>query len=735
MWASSMAASAPTSASTEGSLYGTAKGFIPESTWNDSSSVNTAYIDNVNSGHGATAGSGGISSCATTPAGVCTGYPKPSWQTGPGVPEDGVRDIPDVSLFAANGYYGASWATCTDDSAGGGNYDNCVVTNGNFYLIGYGGTSTSSPATAGIFALVSQANGGSVGLPNLKLYSLAAGSHSSSIFYDTTVGNNSVPCTGPTGECITAASGKFLDGYNTGTGYDLATGLGSLNITNLISEWSSVLPQSSIVITPSAYNINVNQALTVGVSVNGESADGGAPTGTASLTISTYNGGTQTLVVSGESSTTSFSVPANSLPVGTDTVTVSYSGNTNYAAGTASVTITVTKTTPTITWGAVPASMNQSATLPVTVTVNAAGGLGTPTGSITLTSGTYNSGAQAINGSGVLNYTIPAYSLPVGNDVITATYSGDSNYGTANGNSTSINVIGSSYSITASNVTLTAGATTGNTSNITITPSGGYAGTVTWTAAVQTAPTGAVGTPTFTYSPTGGLVFTAASSTAQTGTVTVGTTANSAAKGPGSGPLTHAGLVKTGWFTAAGGSILASFLLFLVPGKLAARSRKLRSMMMALFMVCAVSFVVIGCGSGGSSAPLVPTVTVTPSKASFAINSAVSFQVAVTAPAGQSTVPTGTVSLSGAGATAITATLVNGSATINAPAGTFTETGAQTIYVSYTGDTKFSSGSGNTPVTINPAGTTTGSYVIKVTAVGTDPAATTKTATFNLTVN
>jgi hypothetical protein len=157
-------------------------------------------------------------------------------------------------------------------------------------------------------------------------------------------------------------------------------------------------------------------------------------------------------------------------------------------------------------------------------------------------------------------------------------------------------------------------------------------------------------------------------------------------------------------------------------------------MLMALLMACAVGFVIIGCGSS-STPPATPTVTVTPSKATFAINSAVSFQIAVAAPAGNSKVPTGTVSLSGAGSTAITGTLANGTATINAPAGTFKTAGAQTIYVSYAGDTKFTSATGNTAVTINPAGTTTGAYVITVTAVGTDAATTTKTVNFNLTVN
>ncbi len=601
--------------SNAGAYYGTAKSFIPESTWNNSTSVNTLIVDN-SALTNIVGGSGGISSCVN--AACNAGYPKPSWQSGPGVPADGVRDIPDVSLFASNGNYGAAWLVCTDSAT-------CALSGGSFNFSAFGGTSTSAPATAGIFALVTQKVGGNIGLPNPALYSLASGAHAASVFNDTVVGNISVPCSGPVGQCTPAAVGDFLTGYNTTVGYDTATGLGSLNITNLLTDWPATPYLATIVLTPSATVIHTTDALTVGVSVNGSAADGGAPTGTVTLTMYTYSGGTQTLVASGNDGTASFTIPASTFAAGTYQLTVTYSGDGNYNVGSASTTITV------------------------------------------------------------VDYT---------------------------------------YNITASNVTLTAGATTGNTSTITVTPSGGYSGTVTWTAVVTSSPAGAVGIPTLT--PSAGLVFTSASNAAQTGTVTVNSTAAYAIKAPVAGQ--RAGLTKTGWFTAAGGSIFASFLLFFVP-----RSRKWRKMMMAVFLFCAVGFVVIGCG--GSSKPVAPTVSVTPSKTTFNKNTAVSFQVTIAAPAGNSSVPTGTVSLSGAGSAAITGTLANGTATINAPANTFTATGSQTITVSYSGDTKFTTASGTATVTIDPPATTAGNYVVTVTAVGTDAAATTKITTFTLTVN
>jgi len=115
------------------------------------------------------------------------------------VPADSVRDIPDVSFMAGNGVDPATWLVCTDDT--GQNSSGVTVTadcetqsDGYFYFAGFGGTSTASPAFAGMLALVEQKVGGRLGTDaNATLYALFNGSHASSIFHDTTVGNNSVP--------------------------------------------------------------------------------------------------------------------------------------------------------------------------------------------------------------------------------------------------------------------------------------------------------------------------------------------------------------------------------------------------------------------------------------------------------------------------------------------------------------------------------------------------------------
>ena len=98
------AASAPNywSATNNQATGASALGYIPETPWNQSCAAQgAANCTPGGSGFNIVGGSGGPSTCATSNDGVCAGWPKPSWQTGPGVPQDGVRDQPDVSMFAS----------------------------------------------------------------------------------------------------------------------------------------------------------------------------------------------------------------------------------------------------------------------------------------------------------------------------------------------------------------------------------------------------------------------------------------------------------------------------------------------------------------------------------------------------------------------------------------------------------------------------------------------------------
>jgi subtilase family serine protease len=264
--------------STNTSTYGSAKSYIPEIPWNNScASALLASAEGYSTTYGTSgfcnsttgknyylttgSGSGGPSGCATGTAstsgvvsGTCKGYAKPSWQSLVGVPSDGVRDIPDVSLFAANGVWGHYFVYCYTNSAGGGT--SCAGAPSTWS--GAGGTSFSSPILAGMQALVNQ-KWGRQGNPNPIYYKIAAAEYgtsgsstcnsskgnavgSSCVFYDVTQGDMDVNCTGtrncyrPSGTngVLSTSSSSYAPAYKTGTGWDFATGIGSVNAYNLV---------------------------------------------------------------------------------------------------------------------------------------------------------------------------------------------------------------------------------------------------------------------------------------------------------------------------------------------------------------------------------------------------------------------------------------------------------------------------------------------------------------------
>jgi subtilase family serine protease len=224
----------------------------------------------------AVGGSGGPSGCATgspsvsgVVSGSCRGYPKPSWQYGlVGNPGDGVRDIPDVALFASNGFWDAYYVVCwsnpnTDPIVGGG----FTCTGAPSTWAGFGGTSVSSPIMAGIQALVNQKTHSRWGNPNTVYYSLArkeygfSGSSAcnsttvdktsnSCVFYDVTQGDNvavcsvdgkkSYNCQIPKKDTfgLLSTSNQFPEpAYSTNTGWDFPSGIGSVNAYNLVMDW------------------------------------------------------------------------------------------------------------------------------------------------------------------------------------------------------------------------------------------------------------------------------------------------------------------------------------------------------------------------------------------------------------------------------------------------------------------------------------------------------------------
>jgi subtilase family serine protease len=278
---------------TNSPYYSSALSYIPEIPWNDScasqlitlalgftqsygptgscnSSIGEEFL-------GVVAGSGGASSCAYgNPAipgvvgGNCRGYQKPLFQyLVYGNPQDGVRDVPDVSLFAGNGVWGHYYVICYSDPTPGYFGAPCVGAPVNWS--GGGGTSFASPIMAGIQAMINQTSGGPQGNPNYVYYSLAAseygfrgnGSCNSTlgnqadpncIFYDVTLGDNDVNCLplvvegvtlgsfdcyydGATNGVLSTSTKSYKPAYVTAKGYDYPTGIGTVNAFNLAKNW------------------------------------------------------------------------------------------------------------------------------------------------------------------------------------------------------------------------------------------------------------------------------------------------------------------------------------------------------------------------------------------------------------------------------------------------------------------------------------------------------------------
>jgi Bacterial Ig-like domain (group 3) len=470
----------PTSTTTAASTYwgstnnattaASALSYIPETPWNDSTCATqypTMACTPATTGDDLTAGSGGPSNCVqstTNSSGnvICTtnnkaypngGYPKPSWQIGiKGMPNDSVRDQPDVSFFASNGGNGVAYVTCQSDANTGTGSSNtsCDLNSPylDFQLVG--GTSAATPAFAAVMALVNQAIGQRQGNANYVLYALAAndanyagGSCNSAtpplaacVFNDVVQAsnsngvewNNSVACVGGSPNCSQSSASLFgilvlnnTPAFVAGAQYDLATGLGSLNVGNLLTKWSSAsrTPTMTALSNPNPTTPTSGGNFTVTVTVT---ATSGTPTGDVSLNALASDG--VTIVGSfGPFTLSGGTVNASTtlLPPGAALVSATYGGDATHAGSTSNP--------PTALAGPVAGAGKSSKTTVGVVTFDSSGNPSTPaTGSIASfvygsTNGYYlNIAVQDASGNPCsFNYpnTKPATSVPCPTGTIT----------------------------------------------------------------------------------------------------------------------------------------------------------------------------------------------------------------------------------------------------------------------------------------------------------------------------
>ena len=570
--------------------------YIPEDVWNQSCTAANCASGND---PGIWAGGGGVSIYSST---------KPSWQSGvTGIPQDNARDLPDVSLTAATH---DPYVLCLEGS--------CVPnSSGEIELYLVGGTSASTPSFASIMALVVDQirltnSGQRVGLANYVLYRLAAAENgtlsqcnasntsglpaSTCVFNDVTTGNDAVP-----GE---VNYGSPSADYQAGVGYDMATGLGSVNVANLVSKWSSVtfLPTTTTLnITQQTVMHGSSVPFTVAVS---PTSGTGTPTGNISLLASPtgdfiLDESIGMFTISGGSIASSTS----NLPGGVSLLEAYYAGDATYApsySGETPIDVTPEASTTTLSVLTINSRDNVvpfnggpfGSFVYLRADVAGVSGHGTPIGSVTFSDtfgpipggGVYqfNGGDQFDNGAdtttpnGILNFD-------TGTHTISASYSGDNSFNpSSTTQSQSFTITPGFFAavpLSQSEVIVPAPGQSGSTS-VSVNTSTGYSGTITLSCSGL---------------PSGATCLFSQSSVTATGTpittsptITVTTTAASTATILNLPRHPH----RTNWLA------LGSFIFFSVV--LLGASGRRRSSGFLLVMLALV-VLLPGCGGGGSS--------------------------------------------------------------------------------------------------------------------------------------
>ncbi|MGB9492861.1 MAG: protease pro-enzyme activation domain-containing protein [Terriglobales bacterium] len=401
--------------STNTSTYGSALSYVPEIPWNDTCAshlIAESYQYSVSygddgfcysatgeeywfGGGGTVAGSGGPSGCATGESaqsgivgGTCAGYAKPSWQSLVGVPNDGVRDIPDISLFAANGVWGHFYPVCISDPSYGFNCAGAPDT-----WDGGGGTSFASPIMAGIQALINQKTGERQGNPNPTYYKLAAAEYgasgdsscnstlgntasSSCIFHDVTLGDNDIACqtydcywpnanesspsdptvgvlSTSTSSCEPTAADGSCGTYFATVGWDFPTGIGSVNAANLVNNWPEPSSGFTLAATPTALTIIHGNSATSAIAIIPQ----GGFSGNVSLKVSGLPSGVTAVFSSNPattSSTLTLTVSATAAPAA---ATLTITGTSGKLTNSTTLSLTVTVGNPAFTLSAAPTAV------------------------------------------------------------------------------------------------------------------------------------------------------------------------------------------------------------------------------------------------------------------------------------------------------------------------------------------------------------------------------------------
>lgn len=430
-------------------VLNSAVSYIPEQVWNDDSAAGLA------------SGGGGVSVYTL----------RPTWQTGvPGIPSGTYRTVPDISLASSGA--NAGYLFCSSDTAATnvpGSCSNGFRGSDQKALTVGGGTSFAAPIFAGMLALINQSRGSNgQGVVNPTLYGLASNpTVYASAFHDITAGSNA--CTaGPT-ICTAAATTQ----YPATVGYDQATGLGTIDLYNLLSAWpvTSTLVGSATTVSAQTQTPIAGASDLVSFKVAPVSGSTGTPTGT--LTLSVDGLGAPSITLNSGTATYYFS----SLTTGPHTLIGVYSGDATFSTSTAAITVTVQAgalKTSAITL--VPATFIPVGGAADAITITVGGGTPTPTGSVVVAvDGGINTPLVLVSGAATYSFS----SSTLGSHSVGVTYLSDTNYAQSTGTLTLLVKSKGAFTLAAGAVSVAAGSSTVET--VTIAPTGGYGGLVNLT--------------------------------------------------------------------------------------------------------------------------------------------------------------------------------------------------------------------------------------------------------------
>ncbi len=466
------------------------------------------YIDTVAASGGPSTCFSGVPSDGGVADGTCKGQPKPSWQKIFGNPDDHVRDIPDVSLFASNGIWGHYLVLCSSNPAEAQDgTEPCTGTPDTWS--GEGGTSASSPMMAGIQALINDYTKEVAGNPNYLYYSLAnteygsAGSaacnssqgtngSSNCIFHDVTLGDINTPCSfydpnislsfncfgiandtnilPPAGFPIgvdSLTAGSYQKTYGTNVGWDFATGIGSVNAWNLAQGFAKAYGSASPFKATVALAESVSSyiythgptSITLTATVTGT---GTYPTGTVGFAIGSTTLDTVTLEpTAGCSSggscteTATYTYTPGTLAVGAYTITATYaSTNENYGAVSKETSLQVIKagTVGNTTALTVSPSTLVAGSSSVSLTARVSSSSGVPTGTVHFRSNSTLLGTCTLS-AGTCSISVSTARMAAGSYTEVAIYSGSATYASSASPATDLVIRPASTTVAASGST------------------------------------------------------------------------------------------------------------------------------------------------------------------------------------------------------------------------------------------------------------------------------------------